>query len=234
MRPISIPTSNEYSQWYNEPFYVDKTWELLNIGWALKRWSALFFARPRRWWKSLFFSMINHLLNKDLYKKEYFEWKKVTQSERLMKMAWKYFTLSLDLKPLYDKDTDSLKWDKLWNEVYEQLPEEYLEEYYWIEKTNNKLQKRKNIELLKNENWNVLWAFIKDFVESYSKQQDILLLVDEYDKPVSDCLKTYKNEHKAYEILEELKDEFYTYANTDEYSNRDVYLCCYFHYYGIL
>ena len=115
MRPISIPTSNEYSQWYNEPFYVDKSGELLNIEWALKRWSALFFARPRRWWKSLFFSMINHLLNKDLYKPEYFEWKKVTQSERLMKMAWKYFVLSLDLKPLYDKDTDSLKWDKLWN-----------------------------------------------------------------------------------------------------------------------
>jgi hypothetical protein len=35
----------------------------------------------------------------------------------------------LDLKPLYDKDTDSLKWDKLWNEVYEQLPEEYLSRY---------------------------------------------------------------------------------------------------------
>jgi hypothetical protein len=30
---------------------------------------------------------------------------------------------------LYDKDTDSLKWDKLWNEVYEQLPEEYLNRY---------------------------------------------------------------------------------------------------------
>jgi hypothetical protein len=29
--------------------------------------------------------------------------------------------LSLDLKPLYDKDTDSLKWDKLWTEVFEQL-----------------------------------------------------------------------------------------------------------------
>ena len=147
MRPISIPTSNEYSQWYNEPFYVDKSGELLNIEWALKRWSALFFARPRRWWKSLFFSMINHLLNKDLYKPEYFEWKKVTQSERLMKMAWKYFVLSLDLKPLYDKDTDSLKWGKLWNEVYEQLPEEYLERTFWFKKTENKFEIFKNINL---------------------------------------------------------------------------------------
>ena len=162
MRPISIPTSNDYSQWYDKPFYVDKTWELLNIEWALVRWSALFFARPRRWWKSLFFSMINHLLNKDLYKPEYFEWKKVTQSERLMKMAWKYFVLSLDLKPLYDKDTDSLKWDKLWNEVYEQLPEEYLSGYtgkkiwflqklFWIKNTEPDIEKEKNINLIKRK-----------------------------------------------------------------------------------
>jgi hypothetical protein len=49
MRPISIPTSNNYSQWYNKPFYVDKTAELLNIEGALVSGSALFFARPRRW-----------------------------------------------------------------------------------------------------------------------------------------------------------------------------------------
>jgi hypothetical protein len=30
----------------------------------------------------------------------------------------------LDLKPLYDKDTDSLKWDELWISVLKQIKEE--------------------------------------------------------------------------------------------------------------
>ena len=61
MKYIAIPTSNDYRVWYNNPCYVDKTWELLKIEWALARGSALFFARPRRWGKSLFFSIINFL-----------------------------------------------------------------------------------------------------------------------------------------------------------------------------
>ena len=120
MKYITIPTSNDYSVWYDKNYYVDKTGELAKLEWTLARWSAIFFARPRRWGKSLFFSMTNYFFNKDLYKPEYFEWKNIEKSEILAKKAGKYYVLSLDLKPIYDKDSNSLKWDKLWLSIYEQ------------------------------------------------------------------------------------------------------------------
>ena len=117
------------------------------------------------------------------------------------KKAWKYFVISLDLKPIYDKDTNSLNWDKLWSSIYEQLPESYLEsifwdkrsffeKIFWLKKEKTYKEKQEEINYLKSKY--DLWSFIKSFVEDYSKQEDILLLIDEYDKPVNDCLKYKK------------------------------------------
>ena len=73
-------------------------------------------------------------------------------------------------------------------------------------------KKEKNINLINRKYGWVLWAFIKDFIETYSKQQDILLLVDEYDKPVNDCLKYKKHESSCKNnVLEELKDKLFKY-----------------------
>ena len=221
MKYITIPTSNDYSVWYDKNYYVDKTWELRKLEWTLERWSAIFFARPRRWGKSLFFSMTNYFFNKKLYKKEYFEWKDIEKSEILAKKAGKYYVMSLDLKPIYDKDTNSLNWDQLWLSIYEQLPEKYLENIFW-DKRNifEKIfwLKRKKIFQKKQEEINylkskyTLWSFIKSFVEDYSQEEEILLLIDEYDKPVNDCLKFKKNELNCKkQILEELKDKLYRY-----------------------
>jgi hypothetical protein len=63
--------------------------------------------------------------------------------------------ISLDLKPIYNKDDNSLKWDLLWQEIYEQLPEIYLKEYFGFEDLKNKFKKQKNISLLK-ENYKSL------------------------------------------------------------------------------
>jgi hypothetical protein len=38
-----------------------------------------------------------------------------------MKRAGTYFVISLDLKPIYDKDTNSLKWDDLWETIFNQI-----------------------------------------------------------------------------------------------------------------
>jgi len=213
MKYITIPTSSNYKVWYDKNYYVDKTWELLKLEWALESWSAIFFARPRRWWKSLFFSMTNYFFNKELYKPEYFKWKQIEKSEGLAKKAGKYFVLSLDLKPIYEKDDNSLNWDKLWNSVFDQIWDKYirdyieyyewdLEWYKWINKQQNYIK----------EKFDNLWSFLKNYIEQKSKEEEILLLIDEYDKPVNDCLKFKKNELNCKkQVLEELKDKLYRY-----------------------
>ena len=108
------------------------------------------------------------------------------------------------------KDVKSLRaipWVFAWTQIRFLLPA-----WLGIYEALNFAIKNKNINILKEESWNVLWVFIKDFVESYSKQQDILLLVDEYDKPVNDCLKNKKHELACKDnVLEELKDKLYRY-----------------------
>ncbi|MDQ7009650.1 MAG: AAA family ATPase [Candidatus Gracilibacteria bacterium] len=56
-----------------------------------------------------------------------------------------------------------------------------------------------------------LGTFIKDIVEIKSEEQEVFLLIDEYDKPVGDCLKDNKGEKKAEAILENLKNNIYTF-----------------------
>ena len=70
-KPTIISSSSDYKQWYDKEFYVDKTYIIDILENDLVSGSALFFARPRRWGKTLFLSTLKHLLDKDLYKKEY-------------------------------------------------------------------------------------------------------------------------------------------------------------------
>jgi hypothetical protein len=91
------------------------------------------------------------------------------------------------------------------------LPETYLKDYFWFETWKNVFVKQENINLLRTK-YKDIWYFIKSFVESYSEKEDILLLIDEYDKPVNDCLKYKKHELECKkEVLEELKDKLYRY-----------------------
>jgi hypothetical protein len=42
--------------------------------------------------------------------------------------------ISLDLKPIYNKDDNSLKWDLLWQQILEQLPDEIFKKIFKKEK----------------------------------------------------------------------------------------------------
>ena len=112
---IVSPTTQDYKVWYKNKFYVDKTSEIVKLKEALQWWSAIFFSRPRRWWKSLFLSAIKHFFWEDDYKKEYFEWKIIEKNKDLMERAWKSIVISLDLKPLYSRETKTVNYDLLYH-----------------------------------------------------------------------------------------------------------------------
>ena len=208
---ITTPVSQNYKSWYNEDYYIDKTWIISEILWSLKEWSALFFARPRRWWKSLFLSTLKHFFDKDLFKEEMFIDKNIWNDEKLRKRAWICFTISLDLKPVYDRETWELNFNKLWKSILEQIPNEdflNLVEFFTWERQkmwfDNKL-------IFVKTRYSKIWEFIKDIIEKLSKTEEIFLLIDEYDKPISDCLKEKKNNLFCREKLEKLKFELYSH-----------------------
>lgn len=212
---ITIPTSQDYSVWYNEPYYVDKTYVIKDLKGALKRGSALFFARPRRWGKSLFLSTMKHFFDQDLFKEEYFSDKQVWQDEELRKRAGTYMTISLDLKPVYDVENNALNLDNLYERLLrEGVISKYLEiiliEFYGKKLKIEEIGLLEKIKLIK-ENFSYIGEFIKYFTERFSEKENILILIDEYDKPVNDCLKNKKNEAQAQQILEDLKSKLYRY-----------------------
>jgi len=210
-RSIAIPSSQDYSIWYKQTAYIDKTDLIVELNNTFQSWSAIFFARPRRWGKSLFLSTLKHFFGKDWYKPEYFADKAVAQDSEVMKRAGTYFVLSLDLKPLYTSETQRIDFVFLWMQLLGQLPYLYITQTLGVIREElsdiDKKQKLTDMQAW----WFKIWAFLKQFVESYSKKKPILLLIDEYDKPINDCLKTKKNEHLAKDILNTLKSHLYSW-----------------------
>ena len=207
--PVTFPSSQNYSVWYDESYYVDKTGEIIKLKWTLKKGSAIFFSRPRRYWKSLFLSAIEHFFSEKKYRPEYFENKKISKDEDLMKRAGKAIVISLSLKEIYNKKENKIDFDKVYIQILDQINDKVFEALFQDKKWFL-INYGKYIKILK-EQYKSIWYFIFKLVEALSKEKEVFILIDEYDKPVWDCLKTYKNEQKAHEILEELKDEFYTY-----------------------
>ena len=207
--PITFPSSQNYSVWYDKNFYVDKTWEIVKLKWALEKGSAIFFSRPRRYGKSLFLSAIEYFFSEKKYKPEYFENKKISKDKDLLKRAGKAFVMYLNLKEIYFKKENKIVWDNLYIQILKQIDNDYFYALFW-EKRWLIINYSKYIDIVRKE-YKSIWYFIQNLVEILSQKQEVFILIDEYDKPVWDCLKTYKDEYKAQEILEELRDEFYTY-----------------------
>ena len=208
---ITTPASQEYSSWYNKSFYIDKTRIISEISWSLAKWSALFFARPRRWWKSLFISTLKHFFDKELFLEELFIDKNIWNDEELRKRAWTCFTISLDLKPIYDRKTWELDFNKLWRLLLKQLPNDYFLDltvfFTWEEQ---KMWFDDKIIFVKKR-YSSFWDFLKETIENLSKTNEIFLFIDEYDKPINDCLKLKKNNYFCKEKLEQLKSELYSH-----------------------
>ena len=61
------------------------------------------------------------------------------------------------------------------------------------------------------EKYNTFGDFLSSIIKKFFKKTPVMLLIDEYDKPVNDCLKHYTNAGKAKELLEGLKENFYRY-----------------------
>jgi len=209
-RIITIPTSQSYKAWYNEDCYIDKTQIILEMKSSLKEGSALFFARPRRRGKSLFLSTIKHFFDENLFKEEYFQNKAIWKDEELRQKAGTYFVMSLDLKPLYNRDTKKIEFDRLRIQICKEIPNDFYEKIFQKQKPFFENQHQESISLLK-EQWYTVWQFLKSFIEEYSKQKNIFLLIDEYDKPINDCLKESKKEMFCKELLADFKDKFYRY-----------------------
>ena len=211
MQPsITIPTSADYKQWYDEDYYVDKTYIMSVLKNSFKSWSALFFARPRRWWKTLFLSTMQYFFDKNMYKEEYFKDKLIWKDEEMKKKAGKYVTFFLDLKPVYDIESWNMKFDELYISILEQLPWKYMKKIFWEEKPTTDIWLIKTAEMLKKYYKNT-WVLIKKLVERLSKEEKIIIFIDEYDKPVNDCLKTKKNEKICKEILGKLKNNLFSH-----------------------
>ena len=211
---MTIPTSADYKQWYDKEFYVDKTYIMSVLKNSFVSWAALFFARPRRWWKTLFMNTMQYFFDKEMYKEEYFKDKLIWKDKEMKKKTGKYMTLFLDLKPVYDMEKWELKLDNLYRWLIGQIKDKYfvelIKEMYWNEaKIDNLWIKQKN-EYIK-ENYENIWDFIKAFVEKFSKEEEIIIFIDEYDKPVNDCLKTKKNEQICKEILNKLKNNLFSH-----------------------
>jgi len=118
---IAIPTSDDYSQWYNENCYIDKTEIISEIQNSLKSGSALFFGRPRRWGKSLFLSTLKHFFGKDFFQENFFSDKQVWKDKKLQEKAGTYFIIHLDLKPLYNRETNTLEMKDLFRQIFQQF-----------------------------------------------------------------------------------------------------------------
>jgi len=209
-KKVVFPTTHSYNVWANKEYYVDKTGELIKMQELFAEGSAIFFSRPRRWWKSLFLSMIKYFFSEEHYKSEFFENKLITKDKELMKRAWKAFVISLDLKELYDRETEVNNFDKLFIQIFKQLDDTFFEELFLEKKPKLNSGYIKFVKLLK-DSWEKLWTFIKNIVEIKSEEQEVFLLIDEYDKPVSDCLKDNKWEKQAEAVLENLKNNIYTF-----------------------
>ncbi len=207
---IAIPTGDNYSQWYNELFYADKTNIIKNLQGALKSGSALFFARPRRWGKSLFLSTLKYFFDENLFDEKYFIDKAVWTDKELRKRAGTYFTISLDLKPLYDVKTETIKLDNLYKEILKQIPEKYFKKVFEIDKPISDIGIKKISKELK-EYYPNAGILLKTLTEEISEEKNIFIFIDEYDKPVNDSLKTHKNEPQAQKVLEDMKNELYRY-----------------------
>ena len=117
-----IPSWAKYPKWYNKKIYIDKTYLLVQTKGAFVEQSALFFARPRRWWKSLFLSTIKHFYDKYLFKEEYFKDKLVwTDTDLCENEAWTYTTVHFDLKNLFS--SWKIEMNMLLDSIYESFPD---------------------------------------------------------------------------------------------------------------
>ena len=119
---IAIPTSDDYSQWYDKKCFVDKTEIISDIQDSLVSGGALFFGRPRRWGKSLFLSTLKHFFGKDFFQEDFFSDKDVWKDEKLREKAGTHFIIHLDLKPLYQREKNSIDMESLFEQVYDQFP----------------------------------------------------------------------------------------------------------------
>ena len=164
--------------------YVDKTRYIYEL---ISTSKYVFLSRPRRFGKSLFLSTIRYLYEG---KKELF-------------------------KGLYIQN----KWD--WDEKYPVIRISFVadikkkEEIYEIIKNEIELNyKRNGIEMLKDKGHVglLLQNLIIEAYQKYSKQ--VVILIDEYDKPILDVI---ENKKEAEEVRKILKEFYSVLKGLDEY-----------------
>ncbi len=165
--------------------YIDKTKHILQL---INSWDnpKIFLSRPRRFWKSLLIDTIRCLFE---WKKELFKW-------------------------LYAYD----KWD--FDDKYPVIKIAFGDAFYknttvlqntlnWI---INKFSIKYNLNLIEKNIGDKFWELIRKLYEKTWKQ--VVVLVDEYDKPILDKIDDIQN---ANEIKEELKWFYSVLKWADEY-----------------
>jgi hypothetical protein len=164
--------------------YVDKTEYIYNL---INQGKYYFLSRPRRFGKSLLISTIRYLFEgqKELFKNLYIQDK------------WNWSETYPIIRISFAKDVKHKQ--DLKNTIFQELEKNY------IRNQENLPEKIKNqASLLEN-------LIIKI---SEKKRKQVVILVDEYDKPILDLI---ENKKKAEEVRKELKALYSVLKNLDEY-----------------
>jgi len=184
MKKLSIGISDFKELINGNYIYVDKTEYIYKL---INQGKYYFLSRPRRFGKSLLISTISYLFQAE---KELF-------------------------KGLYIQD----KWN--WDQIYPVIRVDFSKDV----KNKDDLKEKVYYELKKNYMWNSL-EIPKDIRDesilleelimriSEKEQKQVVILVDEYDKPILDLI---ENKKEAEEVRKELKAFYSTIKGLDRY-----------------
>jgi hypothetical protein len=184
MKKLSVGISDFKELIQGDYIYVDKTEYVYKL---INSGKYYFLSRPRRFGKSLLISTISYLFQaeRELFKGTYIEDK------------WNWEEIYPVIRVDFSKDVKNK--DDLKEKVYHELKKNYM----W-----NSIEIPKDI---KNESI-LLEELIMRISEKEQKQ--VVILVDEYDKPILDLIENIK---EAEEVRKELKAFYSTIKGLDRY-----------------
>jgi hypothetical protein len=184
MKKLSVGISDFKELIQGNYIYVDKTEYIYKL---INSGKYYFLSRPRRFGKSLLISTISHLFQskRELFKGTYIEDK------------WNWDEIYPVIRVDFSKDVKNK--DDLKEKVYHELKKNYM----W-----NSLEIPKDI---RNDSI-LLEELIMRISEKEQKQ--VVILVDEYDKPILDLIENIK---EAEEVRKELKAFYSTIKGLDRY-----------------
>ena len=174
---VSLGKSNFKGMIENKNFYIDKSLFVKEV--VEEGSEVVLITRPRRFGKSLNFSMLKYFFDIKEDSRELFKGLKISREEESLKHMNKYPVVDIDFKGI-----DGDNWEGVKRGIYTRISELYSRYWEEVREVIDEEEKKIYKQIIKREPWDVdIVLSLKRLIEYLERRykEKVIVLIDEYD-----------------------------------------------------